>query len=92
MTGSRTDPERTARTLALVLTIAGVVTIVVGVVLGAIVTPLLYLIALSAIFDFALAYAYATGRIGTGDQVTATPEGPQAAGEDPSYNPYARED
>lgn len=83
-----------ARPLALSLTIAGVLTIVVAVLLGATIEPLLYLIALSAIFDFALAYAYATGRLGSGsgagDPAGASAQTVQA--EDPTYNPYARED
>ena len=84
-----------ARLLALSLFIGGLVTIGLAIVLGATVEPLLYLIALTAIIDFALAWFYATGRLGAPDQARRETElaNKQAmAAEDPSYNPYARED
>ena len=56
MTAPDSGPARSsARLLALALTVGGVLTIAIGAFLGATVEPLLYLIALSAITDFALA-------------------------------------
>jgi hypothetical protein len=96
MTGPGTNPARTpTRPLAISLTIAGVLTLIVGIVLGATVEPLLYVVALSAVIDFALAYGYATGRLGAADQARRDTEvaNEQAMlAEDPSLNPYARED
>jgi hypothetical protein len=61
-------------------------TVVVAIVLGAVVDPLLYAVALFAIVDLVIARLFATGRLGAG---TAVDSDAQA---DPSDNPYARED
>ena len=55
-------------------------------VLALVVEPYLIAIALVGLVDFVLARMFASGRLGSGG--AAAPE----AGEDPSYNPYARED
>ena len=71
--------------VARALMLSGLVTIVVAVVLAIVVEPFLIAIALVGVVDFVLARMFASGRLGSGG---AAPE----AGEDPSYNPYARED
>lgn len=72
---------------------SGVLTVVVGVVLALAVEPVLALIAVVGIIDFGLAWAYATGRLGS--------PRPQAADDLPrstrprtrrtTLTPYARE-
>ena len=88
-----TRPERV---LALSLVTGGLITIAVAIFLGATVEPFLYAIALVAIADFALAWAYATGKLGPGAQrrreAEASGQAAAVAEADPSYNPYARED
>ena len=49
--------------MARILALAGAVTIVVGIVLGALVAAPLYAIAALALVDFGLAWAYANGRM-----------------------------
>ena len=78
------SPDSEQRAFVPVWIGSGVVTIAVAAFLGATVEPWLYAIALFALIDFAVAWLYATGRIG-GD-----PDPPPA--DDPSHNPYARED
>jgi hypothetical protein len=81
------------------LVVTGVASIVAGIVLAVAVDPLLGLIALIGVLDLALAWAFATGRLGgrtagvsdpTQGEASADPSPDPAA--DPSYNPYARED
>jgi hypothetical protein len=82
--GAQTNRALVAR----VLVISGVATIVVAVVLGIVVEPVLFAIAGVGILDLVLARAFASGRLGSADGDAAEP----APSEDPSYNPYARED
>ncbi|MCD6014695.1 MAG: hypothetical protein K0R88_779 [Solirubrobacterales bacterium] len=87
--------EASARKLAAALYLSGVVTLVVGIVLGLIFDPVLFAIAAFAIVDFVLARLYETGRIGPlGARRRAQASGDEAAiaESDPSHNPYARED
>jgi hypothetical protein len=80
--------SRNQTIVARALAISGVATIVISVVLAFAVEPVLGAIALVGIIDLALARAYATGRLGSGGGAAdAAPPG-----EDPSYNPYAKED
>ena len=72
------------------MVLTGVITIVLGIVMGALVWTPLYAIAAVAIVDFLLAQAFASGRIQAKAGVTATTDAAQD--DDPSYNPYARED
>ena len=74
--------------VARALFISGIVTIVVAVVLAVVVEPVLGAIALVGIIDLVLARAFASGRLGSGGGAAGSPD----PGEDPSYNPYARED
>jgi hypothetical protein len=71
------------------LRISGLITIAVSVVLGLLVTPVVFLGVLVGLIDLVLAMAFARGWIGRSDP------GPDAAArveDDPNYNPYARED
>ena len=91
------DPERQAvRALALSLVIGGLITIALGVWLGATVESVLYVVSAVGLVDFALAWAFASGRIGPLAQrrrdAEASGDAAALAGVDPSYNPYARED
>jgi hypothetical protein len=67
-------------------------------VLAVAVDPLLALIALIGVLDLVIARGFATGRLGTPPTVAPIePEmsdelAPGDASQDPSYNPYARED
>ena len=83
--------QETGSRMARIMVLSGVVTIVAGLFLGALVWTPLYAIAALAIVDFGLAWAYANGKMnvaGGGGAPAPEPE----PGEDPSYNPYARED
>jgi hypothetical protein len=84
------------RLIALSLAAGGVITIALAIYLGATVSSALYAIALVSLVDFAMAWAYLTGRLGPAAQRRRAAE---ASGDvvaevelDPSYNPYARED
>jgi hypothetical protein len=90
------DPvERSVRVLVLALRAGGMTVIAVAIVLGILVTPALFALALVGVFDFVIAHLYASGSIGplaarrkaaeSGDAATV-------AESDPSFNPYARED
>jgi hypothetical protein len=88
--GSVNDP---GRSVAMALVLGCVVAMVVGVIAGALIDPFLYAIAAVALVDFALAWAFATGRIGTtADRRQASGDVAAEAEPDPSFNPYARED
>ena len=82
--------------LVIALVIGGLITIAVGVFLGATVSSALYLIALASGIDFALAWAYSSGRLGPTAQrqqeAKATGDVAAITESDPTYNPYARED
>jgi hypothetical protein len=88
--------QQTIRILTMALVLGGLFTIGVAVYLGAAVDSVLYLVALVGLADFFVAWAFATGKIGalarrrrdaeaSGDVVAEVEQ-------DPSYNPYARED
>lgn len=92
-------PTETARTstsrLVTALMLSGVFTLVAAVALGLLVEPALFALALVAVVDFAVAGAFARGRIGPLAALRqAEGEGDAAAiaEADPGYNPYARED
>jgi hypothetical protein len=100
MTPETTDPtaaeDQTVRVLVGSFVLGGLFVIGVAVYLGAAVSSALYAVALVSLIDFALAWAFATGRIGPLARRRADAEatgGAAAEAElDPSYNPYARED
>ena len=71
------------------LRISGVITIVVSIVLGIVVSPFAFIGVAVGVIDLILAMAMARGWIGRsepGDDTAARVEA------DSSYNPYARED
>jgi hypothetical protein len=71
------------------LRISGVITIIVSIVLGILVTPIVFVGVVVGLIDLGLATAMSRGWIGgtkPGGDVETRAE------EDPSYNPYARED
>jgi hypothetical protein len=71
------------------LRISGLITIAICVVLGIVVTPVIFFGVLVGIIDLVLAMAFARGWIGgTEPDLDAA----QRAEDDPSYNPYARQD
>ena len=74
--------------VARVMVISGIATIVVAVVLGIVVEPVLFAIAGVGLLDLVMARVFASGRLGSAGGDAAEP----VAGEDPSSNPYARED
>ncbi len=78
--------------LVRVLVGSGLFTIAVGVVLALTVDPILAVIALVGLIDFGLARAYATGKLGRPESQLAEDSGSTDASQDPSYNPYARDD
>jgi hypothetical protein len=95
VTGETDPAQASARKLAAALYLSGVVTLVVGVVLGLIFEPILFLIAAFAIVDFVIARLYETGRIGPlagRRQAEESGDAATVAESDPTYNPYARED
>lgn len=95
MTGEADPAQGSARKLAAALYVSGVITLVVGVLLGLLFEPLFLLIAAFAIIDFVLARMYETGRIGPlagRGQAEASGDAATVAESDPNYNPYARED
>jgi hypothetical protein len=70
------------------LRLAGLITIVAGIVCGLLITPALFAIALIGVSDLVIARMFASGKLGQ-----PKPEDSAAAAEaDPAYNPYARED
>jgi hypothetical protein len=71
------------------LRISGVITIATCLVLGIVVTPIIFFGVLVGVIDLVLATAFARGWIGGSP---AGPDDASKAEEDPSYNPYARED
>jgi hypothetical protein len=90
------DEATKLRWLVRGLLAAAVLTLVVAIVVGALVGPWGYVIALSSVADLVVARLFATGRIGP---LAQRRRQAQASGElgsvteaDPSYNPYARED
>jgi hypothetical protein len=77
--------------VARALAVSGVVIIVVALVLAATVNPIAGFAALLGVIDLGLAWAFASGRFGGSAEVDNEAAPPDPA-EDPSYNPYARED
>ena len=75
--------------IATPLRISGLVTIAICVVLGIVVTPFILFGVLVGIVDLVLAMAFDRGWIGATEP---GPDAAQRAEDDPTYNPYARQD
>src|SRR5262245_37135898 len=75
--------------IAAPLRLSGLITIAVSVVLGILVTPIVFIGVVVGIVDLVLAMAFARGWIGRSDPGL---DAAVRAEDDPSYNPYARED
>jgi hypothetical protein len=89
------SPEASASLVAKVLYLSGAITIVIGIVLGLVVSPILFAVILVGIADIAIARLIASGRIGplaARRRATESGDAAQVAAGDPSFNPYARED
>ena len=90
-----TAEQDSVRRIVAALNMSGVITIVVGVVLGLAVSPALFGICVLGVVDFVIARLFAAGRIGPLAARRAAAEAGDAAAiaeADPSFNPYARED
>ncbi len=97
-----TDPAQQSRkVLVNSLVASGAVLIAAGIFVGLWQGPVFFLIAGVGLIDLALAWAFASGKLGlSGANVVQASEqpatGPDVAAheatDDPSYNPYARED
>jgi hypothetical protein len=98
------DPAQQSRSvLVRSLVASGFVFVAAGIIVGLAVDPVWFLIALVGLIDFVLAWAFNAGHLGgagIGTQTIPASEQPAAgpdvvareATDDPSYNPYARED
>jgi hypothetical protein len=75
--------------IAIPLRLSGVITIAICVVLGIVVTPVIFFGVLVGVIDLVLAMAFDRGWIGGS---SPGPDDAVRAEEDPRYNPYARED
>jgi hypothetical protein len=98
MSGGPTQQSR--RILVNSLIAGGVLMVAVGIFVGLWQGAAFFLLAVVGLIDLALAWAFASGRIGlSGASVVGASEPPatgpdvavQEATDDPSYNPYARE-
>ena len=82
--------------MVVVLRVSGVLTVLLGIVLGIAVDQVLFAVAAIGLIDFVMAWLFASGRIGPDAQrprdAAAQDDAAAAAEVDPSYNPYARED
>ena len=86
-------PEAAAKKITVrALVASGVLMVVAGTALALAVDPLLGLITLVGAIDLVLAWAFATDRLGTPGAAVAEDGTPIDPAQDPSYNPYARED
>jgi hypothetical protein len=89
----RTMGQRPGQQIVVASLVAtGIGSIVAAIALAVFVDPLLALIGLAGVLDLALAWGFATGRLGGG--AAGAPQEPAAAdpAQDPSYSLYARED
>jgi hypothetical protein len=92
------DPDRQVRLLVLSLIVGGILVIALAIALAVLIHPLYLAIALFSVLDFALAWAFATGRMGPravrrqAEAAGSAGDAAVAAEADPSYDPYALED
>jgi len=77
------------------LYLSGTITVVIGIVLGFVISPILFAVVIVGILDCVLGGLFQSGRIGplAGRRRAAAPgEAAEIADADPDFNPYARED
>ena len=78
-----------------VLYLSGVITIVLGIVLGFVISPILFALVAVGVSDFVIGGLFSSGRIGPlAAERKAAESGDAAviAESDPAFNPYSRED
>jgi hypothetical protein len=80
-----------ARRLAGFLYLSAAIMVVAGIALGFVVTPALFALVAVGLTDGVLAALFASGRIGPLASRDAS-DPAEHAEQDPTYNPYARED
>jgi hypothetical protein len=90
------DPQRASvGRLVSALYLSGAITVVLGIVLGFVVSPILFAAVALGIVDCVIAGLYSSGRIGplaTRRRDAAAGDAAAIAEVDPSFNPYSRED
>jgi hypothetical protein len=75
--------------------LSGAITVVAGIALGFVISPILLAAVALGIVDFVIAGLFASGRIGplaAERRAAASGDAGVIAETDPSFNPYARED
>ena len=85
------ERARQARRLAGFLYLSAAIIVVAGITLGFVVTPALFALVAVGLTDGGLAGLFASGRIGPLASRDAF-DPAEHAEQDPTYNPYARED
>jgi len=91
---SAAEQDTTQRVIS-VLYLSGAITIVIGIALGFLISPVCFAAVALGIADFVLAGLFSSGRIGPLSARRAAVERGDAAAvaeADPDFNPYARED
>ncbi|MDX6583361.1 MAG: hypothetical protein QOI10_2545 [Solirubrobacterales bacterium] len=87
--------QDSARRLVSALYLSGAITVVAGIALGFVITPVLFFAVALGIVDCVIAGLFSSGRIGPLSARRAAAESGDAAAlaeADPNFNPYARED
>ena len=95
MPAPTTAEQDSVRRLVSVLYLSGAITVVLGIALGFVISPVLFAAVAVGLVDFVIAGLFSSGRIGPLAARRAAAEAGDAAAiaeADPSFNPYARED
>lgn len=95
MPAPTTAEQDSVRKIVSVLYLSGAITVVLGIALGFVISPVLFAAVALGIVDFVIAGLFSSGRIGPLAARRAAAEAGDAAAvaeTDPSFNPYARED
>jgi hypothetical protein len=90
-----TDNRANVRRLVSAMYLSGAITVVAGIALGFVISPILFVAVALGIVDFVIGGLFASGRIGplaAERKAAASGEAGVIAEADPSFNPYARED
>lgn len=83
----RSSPQ--TRSVAGALYLSASIMIVAGIALGFVLGPVWFVLVAIGLLDGVFAALFASGRIGS---PASQPDPATIAGQDPTYNPYARED